>query len=94
MSKVFEFKRAEPEETEATLNGKALCIECRHEWDAVAPEGVQCFECPSCGTHKGTWMGVVEPPAERWECNCGGQLFFVTSTGFDCARCGTEQKNF
>lgn len=95
MSKVLEFKRAEPEEAEeTTLSGRALCVECRHEWVAVAPEGARCFECPSCKTHKGIWMGVVEPPAERWECNCGGQLFFVTPTGFDCARCGTEQKNF
>jgi hypothetical protein len=90
---VLDFKRPEPE-PEETLRGRGYCIECQHEWEAVAPVGVRCFECPSCGTHKGTWLGVVEPPAERWECNCGGQLFFCTPTGFDCAKCGTTQENF
>lgn len=92
---VLEFKRPEPEpEIEETMSGPALCIQCKHTWAAVAPVGVVVFECPSCGTEKGTWRGVVEPAEDRWECNCGGQLFFVTRSGFDCAKCGTTQKNF
>ena len=90
MSNVIELKR--PEQQEQWLNGTGYCMECKHEWVAVAPVGVNVFTGPACGTEKGTWMGVVEPPAERWECNCGGQLFFVTLTGFDCARCGTTQE--
>ncbi len=90
---VLEFKRLEQEpETQETLSGTGYCIECKHQWAAVAPVGVHLFECPSCGTEKGTWFGIVEPPGNRWECNCGGQLFFVTETGYDCAKCGTAQK--
>lgn len=90
MSKVLEFKK--PEKKEEWLHGTGYCLECKHEWKAAAPVGVNVFYCPSCGTEKGVWMGIVEPPSSRWECNCGNQLFFVTETGFDCARCGTEQK--
>lgn len=92
MSNVVEFKKPEPEEP--WMSGTGYCMECKHEWAVAAPVGVNVFMCPECGTEKGTWMGVVEPPGDRWECNCGGQLFFVTRTGFDCARCGTTQKNF
>lgn len=90
MGDVVAFSRQEKAE-EPWLSGTGYCMECKHEWAATAPVGANVFTCPSCGTEKGTWMGVVEPPAERWECNCGGQLFFVTRSGFDCARCGTTQ---
>ncbi len=89
---VVPFKKPEPEELQETLSGTGYCIECKHQWAAVAPVGIHLFECPNCGTEKGTWFGIVEPPGSRWECNCGGQLFFVTETGFDCAKCGTTQK--
>ena len=90
MNNVIELKRSEPEEK--WLEGKAMCVECSHKWEAVAPVGTTLFDCPECGTHKGAWVGIVEPPGDRWECNhCEGQLFFVTRTGFFCAKCGVEQ---
>lgn len=74
------------------LNGPAVCMECKHEWQAAAEVGTNVMECPECNTYKGTWQGIVEPPAERWECgSCEGQLFFVTPEGFCCAKCGLDQ---
>ncbi len=91
MKNVVEFKRPEPEK-ELWAEGSAMCIGCGHKWAAVAPVGTHVFECPECNLKKGTWYTHIEPPGDRWECNHGeGQLFFVTRTGFFCAKCGVEQ---
>lgn len=92
MNNVIELKREVLEEVEMWAQGSAMCIGCGHKWEAAAPVGSTVFECPNCHTNKGTWVSHVEPPGERWECNCEGQLFFVTHTGFFCAKCGVEQK--
>lgn len=72
--------------------GPALCLECRHEWHAVAPVGVLSFECPQCGTSKGCWMGVCIPAEKTpiYTCECGNDLFFVLMDGTLCAKCGVK----
>ncbi len=76
------------------MSGHALCVGCKHEWEAVAPLGTAWLTCPNCDTNKGRFVNYVEPPGERWECNCGSQLFFATKDGMMCPNCGVWQSGF
>lgn len=78
-----------PEQVDPHLSGSAKCLACDHQWVAVAPIGVDWFECPSCHTQRGTWIHPVGLPdgSSRWVCNCGGDVFFVLSTHLVCVRC-------
>ena len=90
MSNIAEFKR--PEKTEPHLVGNAHCVQCRHQWEAVAPVGAIFLECPECHTNKGLFTNHVEPEGDRWACNCNGcQLFFVSKRGAQCMNCGVWQ---
>jgi hypothetical protein len=74
------------------LEGPAQCVGCRHEWQAVAPVGVEHLECPACGLHKGLWAKPVQRGEQIWRCNCGGELFRIAPhVGPYCANCGAEQ---
>ena len=88
---VFEFKRKDPDVQHGS--GAAFCIECGHEWVAVAPTGTTQLECPSCRTHKGKWKFEFMPAegALVRECDCGNQLFYLTPEGHMCANCGIYQ---
>lgn len=89
MGDVIDLGKAK-EEREPHIRGTARCLECSHQWEAVAPLGTfNLFECPECRTHKGVLTGPFVPEL-RLECECGNQLFFVTPEGYQCPRCGVE----
>lgn len=73
--------------------GEAICICCKHVWRAVAPVGVTFFECPECGTHKGTWKYPYHTPVGELylACDCDNWLFVITPTGALCPNCGTDR---
>jgi hypothetical protein len=71
------------------MEGPALCLACKHKWQAVSPLGVFNFECPSCQSFKGTYEGMVHKyPA--WECSCGCRYFGITPEQLFCINCGVE----
>lgn len=98
MGEVVRFERppveAHPLDEEAVQHGQgtALCIACRHEWQAVVPTGTTEFECPACGTMKGKWKFEFRPEAPVWTCNCGNDIFYMTELGHMCANCGIYQR--
>ena len=73
--------------------GEAFCIQCKHEWVAVAIAGTIFFECPNCCTHKGLLkypIDINEGEVYR-ECRCGNSLFRITPEGHLCPNCGIYQ---
>lgn len=74
------------------LSGPARCIECRHEWEAVAPVGTYELECPQCESMKGIFVWPVDEDGDRWQCHCGSDAFRVLRGAIMCYRCGTEQR--
>lgn len=76
----------------AHIEGHGWCMNCKHEWEAVAPVGTTRLECPSCGTHNGVWRGSCSPPEGQslWVCSvCGNDVFTVQPHRAFCTRCGT-----
>lgn len=78
------------------LAGKAKCLDCKSEWDFVAPVGTLYLECPKCGTHRGVQQGPCDGAEDDdvWECNCGCTLFKIIAHNgvfkwMICLRCGT-----
>ena len=73
--------------------GKARCMHCSHEWEAVVPIGVlECFECPSCHLMRGMFRyPFVKEGQQVWVCNCGNDLFHMTPNGMYCPNCGDWQ---
>lgn len=67
--------------------GKARCLGCRHEWQAVVPVGTTQLDCPECGAWKGVLLGEYVPEL-AWECECGCSLFYLTQDGQMCPNCG------
>ena len=88
MADVVEFKKREQHG-----QGEAFCLGCGHAWQAVAPTGTTRFECPECHAMKGLWRFEFAPTTGQMvrECNCGNQLFYLTTEGHLCANCGTYQ---
>ena len=86
MGDVVPFEREEPHQ-----QGKARCIACRHEWEAVAPVGVFWFECPNCSLCKGAMVSPTIRDEDVWTCNCGNELFVFTPKGAYCPNCGAWQ---
>lgn len=78
------------EERSPHLRGAAVCLNCRHHWQAVAPIGVFQLECPSCYTEKGVWNAPIGED-ELWMCNCGSFHFAITRTHARCLHCGNTQ---
>lgn len=73
-------------------SGEARCLACGHEWAAVAPIGINWFECPSCHTMRGCHKYHYQRQDDLWTCQCGNDLFFVTRDGIYCPNCGLWQK--
>lgn len=71
------------------IEGKAVCLNCFHEWQAVAPVGCVQLECPNCSLERGAWYGLVCPD-EVFKCNCGSLHYFITKKACVCCRCGLE----
>lgn len=78
------------------LAGPAVCVSCRHEWNAATPVGTfEELECPSCGLTKGVFeYGVIPEPT--WFCGCGCFLFAISGKSGDimCWQCGEVQRGF
>lgn len=69
--------------------GPVRCLDCKHEWQAVAPVGTLWLECPSCSLLRGRFIW----PVQRQEilhliCGCGNDLFHLTEYGPYCPNCG------
>ena len=86
MAKTFDL-RAERRKREIHLEGGAVCLSCRHRWEAVVLPGVTELECPKCGLMRGVLTHNCFP--ERyWECECGCVYFTVGESHVVCAFCG------
>ena len=73
-----------------TLQGEAICTECKHTWQAVIPEtdDKETLECPSCQRYFGVFRGTLMPEV-FWRCNdCESDLFYLTPEGHQCRSCG------
>lgn len=86
MGEVIDIRANQPH-----LSGRAVCLECKHDWVAVAPLGTHSLECPACGLAKGTWFSTILPD-EVWTCHCGNAAFVVTREYFMCTYCGQYQE--
>lgn len=79
------------------LAGAALCLGCKHTWEAVEPVGTVSLECPECGTDRGVMAGLAFPKdgAMVWTCNNDDNTLFtkVVGQGWLCVVCGATQTN-
>jgi hypothetical protein len=74
------------------MTGRAVCLDCRHEWQAVAPTGIVWLVCPGCSLQRGRFLNHTEVESgTHWTCPCGCDLFYVTPTAFYCPNCGATQ---
>jgi Zn finger protein HypA/HybF involved in hydrogenase expression len=90
MSEIIDFAKAKLERDPHT-SGEAICLHCRHTWQAVAPVAVFDLECPECRTMQGVWNYHLMPAnGDVFVCNCGNNLFILQSNGRKmCPACGT-----
>lgn len=85
---VIDFNQAKINRT-PHCSGDARCLQCGHEWTAIAPTGESWLECPQCQTNKGAFTGNCYPENGLvWECECGNELFLLTPDGEMCPVCG------
>jgi Zn finger protein HypA/HybF involved in hydrogenase expression len=84
MNNVINLDEARPH-----LSGKARCLDCKHEWEAVAPLGATWLQCPGCSLFRGRFIGeILRDKLLHYTCNCGNDLFYVTLDGTYCPNCG------
>ena len=76
------------EAKEPHSHGLARCLDCKHEWHAVAHIDVTWMECPSCTLVRGRFVGQFAVPGPHWICSCGNDLFHATQEGVYCPNCG------
>lgn len=97
MADIYSFKKREPEppKHDPHLQGPAVCLVCKHQWEAVAPVGTDAatLECPECHAFKGAFTRYVQHNAPAWCCEkCDGQLFMIMlvddAPSVACASCG------
>lgn len=69
-------------------SGTGRCLNCKHEWSAVAPIGTADLECPACSTFQGVFKGIASSQFMQWQCACGEYTFFLDEHGPYCAHCG------
>lgn len=84
------------EEKMPHTSGVAVCLNCKHEWVAVAPHvgEVLWLECPSCGLIRGRFKYHHERSGEHWTCNCGSELFYIKAGVPYCPNCGAWQQGY
>jgi len=74
------------------MAGTARCMNCKHEWVAVAPQGTATLDCPECECWKGVWKGACLSEAkDLWTCKCGNEYFVIHIDRIMCANCGESQ---
>lgn len=78
------------------VEGRARCMHCEHEWDAVAPVGTTRLTCEACGLKQGAFINAIGATAGQsyWRCNCGNDLFLLLRHTILCAHCGIEVKGY
>ena len=93
MTKVYDFEK-ERVSREPHMSGPATCLECGHEWQAVAPVGTYQMECPECGLFKGVYSGLCQGGPEDTHylmcSNCEYAVFNISPSGIWCCYCGSE----
>lgn len=73
--------------------GKAICLGCRHVWEAAAPIGVvDGLECPDCSLPKGVVKNLWAAPegsAELQCTDCGSHVLtcYIRKDGLKVVRC-------
>jgi hypothetical protein len=76
-----EEKKIDAEERSlAQFKGKAKCIACLHEWDAISEEGsINSMECPNCLLNRGAMQFPAKPAngTKIWVCTCGSDIFYI-----------------
>jgi predicted nucleic acid-binding Zn ribbon protein len=72
------------------LEGRAVCVKCKHEWEAVVPIGTLNLECPNCSLFYGRLMHAIIRKEDHWECICGNDLMHVTPNYYYCPCCGRD----
>jgi hypothetical protein len=79
------------EEKESRNRGVARCLDCKHEWEAIAHHEAVWLECPKCSLEKGRFVGshILAEGTDQWVCRCDNDLFFITPNGCFCPNCGT-----
>ena len=73
------------------LQGKARCMACQREWQAVAPVGTVWLECPSCHGTRGVFLHAfdVDEGVDYFVCNhCDASTFKVRRDALMCCGCG------
>lgn len=82
------------DEARPHLSGPARCLDCKHEWVAVAPVGTWCMTCPACGADKGARFSMIGATDNVvFVCNCGNQFFLLLPDGRSlCPHCGTHHE--
>lgn len=76
------------------LQGPAVCLQCRHTWQAVCEVGiVHGIQCPACKLYKGVFEALTGPDTGHLylECNCGNHHFMIVEGFACCALCGMKQ---
>lgn len=83
----------EAEEKGQWGQGPAFCLACNYEWAAVAETGTTELECPECKRCTGHFKFEFMPSGDQLvrECECGGQLFYLTPEGRMRPNCGVYQ---
>ncbi len=81
-------------EREPHCVGRARCLDCKREWEAVAPTGTRWLECPACTLIRGRFVAQHERDEPHWHCLCGNELFHVVKDGYYCPNCGEAQYGF
>ena len=93
---ILDFAAAKLERTPHAA-GQAQCMDCKHEWAAVAPVGVVALDCPQCSSPRGRFK--YEFSADEGDalftCNCGSTLYsrVLRKSGREhwlCTGCGVE----
>lgn len=69
-------------------SGKARCLNCKHEWIAVAPIGTVDLQCTKCETFQGVFVGISATAFKQWRCQCGEYMFFIDEISPYCVHCG------
>jgi Zn finger protein HypA/HybF involved in hydrogenase expression len=75
----------------AHASGAARCLDCGHEWAAVAPTGTEWLQCPACSLVRGRFVFPHLREVPHWHCACGNDLFQIVPAGVYCPNCGTWQ---
>ena len=68
--------------------GPAVCLQCRHEWEAVSPLDTIALECPKCKTMQGVYVGLSKTELPQLQCNCGSFYFHIDTRSSYCCHCG------